>query len=418
MAPTAIAYVMTHYPRVATTFISGEIDEIRRLGGQIHTIAINTPSEQDVPTAQARTERDQTVYLKATGPLRLLSTFLATSLRHPLGMTKLTIRAISSARLDVPLTIRRLAHLCYACVLIKDCRAKDVRHVHAHFGQAPATIAWFTAAVGRLRPDEQYTWSFTIHGFQDFVDENVGRLDLKAADAAFVICVSDFTRAQLCRVADPVYWNRFHVVRCGIDVTAFAMRPIRSMRPVPRVILVSRLSPEKGHLVLFEAARILQDRGIALDIELVGSGPFEAQLRIAEQSFGLLRPVVYLGELLPDMVSQRLTEADIFCLPSFAEGLPVSMMEAMAVGVPVVSTFIAGIPELAVNGETALTVPASNAAELSVALQRLVQDPALVERMVQAARQRVEARHERTTNVGLLADLYRQTVPNSVGHAH
>src|SRR5690606_18160862 len=107
----------------------------------------------------------------------------------------------------------------YACWISRVAVADDIRHFHAHFGQTPATIAWFASEVTTVVSGERCTWSFTIHGFQDFADERVTRLDLKAQTASFVACVSDFTRAQLCRATRPSFWDRYAVVRCGIDLT-------------------------------------------------------------------------------------------------------------------------------------------------------------------------------------------------------
>lgn len=405
-----VAYVMTHHPRVAMTFIAGELAEIQRLGGRITPIAMNSPAAEDVATPEGAAARAETLYLKEQGIARLAITWAAVTARHPVAMARLVRTAVASARLDPKLIIRRLVHLVYAATAVRRCRARGVRHLHAHFGQSPSTIAWFTAEIGNMGRGPRWTWSFTIHGFQDFVDETIARLDLKAASATFVVCISDFTRSQLCRITDPRLWDRFHVVRCGIDLEAFAPRAPRPMREVPRVLVVARLSAEKGHPVLLEAARILRERGTRIEVEIVGSGPYEPEIREQAVRSGIADDVHFLGELQPAEVAVRLADADVFCLPSFNEGLPVSIMEAMAVGVPVVSTCISGIPELAVHHETALTVPAANATALADALALLVRDPSgsapMRDDLVRAARSAVERDHDVHTNVARLAALF------------
>ena len=235
----------------------------------------------------------------------------------------------------------------------------------------------------------------------------MARLDLKAASASFVICVSDFTKSQLCRVSEPRYWERFHVVRCGIDLDAFPLRKPRPMRAVPRVVIVGRVSPEKGHGILLEAVAELAREGLQVHVEIIGNGPFADAIRRQETALGIADRVIHSGELLSTEVASRLAEADIFCMASFSEGLPISLMEAMAVGVPVVTTWISGIPELAVNGVTAMTVPPANSDALAAAIKRLVKDPELCARLVPAARAAVERMHSREEKATQLAEMFR-----------
>ena len=401
-----VAYVMTHYPRPALTFIALEMRELERMGGRVTPIAVNVPSAEDLGTDEMRRAERATSYLKAQGVVTLAASFLRTCVRHPREMAALVRLAIMSARLDLPLAARRLVHLAYACWAWRAVADRGVRHFHAHFGQTPATVAWFAASVGSFSSGERCTWSFTIHGFQDFADERVTRFDLKVRSASFVACVSDFTRAQLCRVTDPDSWDRFHIVRCGIELDAFPFRPPQPPRGPARVVTVARLSPEKGHLVLLAALRRLRDQGIDVELRIIGDGPSATLIERTAASLGLADRVALVGELEPRLVASELAEADIFCLPSFAEGIPVSIMEAMAVGLPVVTTFVGGIPELAVDDQTALVVPASNAGELAGAILRLVEDDDLRTRLAEAARRLVAQRHDVRPNVELLRELF------------
>jgi colanic acid/amylovoran biosynthesis glycosyltransferase len=399
----SVAYVLTHYPRVAQTFIAREIEELERIGRQVLTISMNEPGQADLDAPGGRAARDRTFYVKRTRPAEALAATIRAARRSPLGFARLAWRAARSAGTDAKGVVWRLLHLVEAAVMWDHLRHTDARHLHAHFGQTPATLAWFAAEIGNLDSNARWTWSFTVHGFHDFVNEREIRLDLKAASASFVVGVSDFTRSQLMRVSDPRHWDRIAVVRCGIDLDDF---PVRDPRPVPRrprIVTVARLSPEKGHVVLLDALRLLHERGIDATVELVGSGEFAEAIRHQAVHAGLIDHVAFVGELPPGEVVGRLAEADVFCLPSFAEGLPVSIMEAMAVGVPVVTTLISGIPELADDHRTALTVPAGNAEALAEALAELVADPYLGERLAKAARAEVETHHSIGRNVEHLA---------------
>lgn len=407
--PLQIAYLLTHYPRVALTFISGEIDAMEARGIGILPIAVNEPGRDDLKSEDALGRHARSIYLKAS-PARLLGSFLGALARHPLAMLGLIWLAVRSSRADLNIMVRRLVHLAYAAATARECERRGIRHLHAHFGQMPATIAWFACELLNRGGRTRASWSFTIHGFQDFVEDTVARLDLKAASASFVVCISDFTRSQLDRVSDPRYWDRYHVVRCGIDLTAFPFRGQRAARVVPRIVTVGRLSPEKGHLVLLRAVKVLKDQGVDVEVQIVGAGPFETAIRAEQDRLGIADRVIFEGEQPPEIVSSLLAEADMFCLPSFSEGLPVSIMEAMAIGVPVVTTWISGIPELAVNEVTALTVPASNAEALASALKRVAQDGALRDRMVVAARKEVERMHSAQGSGAQMAALFEPFV--------
>ena len=408
-----LAYVMTHYPRVALTYIAGEIDEVERRGGRLFPMVMNPPAPEDLTTEEALERHRRSIYLKAS-PMRVFLAALGAAAAHPIKMAGLAFLAIRSARSDLGIMGRRLVHLCYGALAAKDCRERKIRHLHAQFGLAPATIAWLACEILNFDRGEASTWSFTIHGFHDFVNETESRLDLKAASAGFVICISDFTKSQLCRVTQPRYWDRFHVVRCGIDLAAFPVREPRPQREVPRIAIVGRLSPEKGHGILLGAVSKLSKEGMPLDVEIIGDGPFGEELRRLVSELGIEKSVVFSGELLPDEVARRLADADMFCMASFAEGLPISIMEAMAVGVPVVSTWIGGIPELAVDEVTALTVPPGNSEALAAAIRRLVGDHALRERLTSAARAAVERMHSRDSNGAQLTRLFRALVQPAV----
>lgn len=407
-----IAYLMTHYPRVALTFIAGEIDAMERKGLPVLPIALNLPDAADLKADNAAARQGRTKYLKSS-KWQLVATLFLMSLAHPIAMACTLLIAIRSARWDISLIVRRLAHLCYASLTARHCRANSIRHLHAHFGQTPATIAWLACELLNRTSSQKTSWSFTIHGFQDFVDDAIARLDLKAASAKFIICISDYTKSQLCRVTDPQYWDRFHVVKCGIDLNAFPLRAAQPDRPVPRIVSVARLSPEKGHLILLHALKMLHNKGMQVELQIIGAGPFEAAIRREGALLGLDDLITYAGELLPSEVASALAGADIFCLPSFSEGLPVSVMEAMAIGVPVVSTWISGIPELAINDVTALTVPASNAEALAAALGKALRDKELRARLAQNARAEVERMHDIGANSEKLFSMF-QSVLNAV----
>ena len=387
-----VGYVLTHYPRVAQTFIAGEIDSVRSAGVSVRTFAMNTPAPSDQKAPGAAQRVSQTTYLKAQAARALVALGWYV-MRHPIGTARVAAMALASAGGSPGRMIRRMAHLAQAALVAKLARRDRLDYLHAQFGLAPATIAWLASALSSAS-GPRLPFGFTIHGFHDFADPAESRLDLKARAAAQVLCVSDFTRSQLCLVTDPELWSRFAVVRCGIDLSAFTYRAPLQHDGLPTVLAVGRLSAEKGFDVLIEALASLKREGTPQRLILVGDGPFRSSLANAAANAGIAELVEFTGELPPAEVRAHLDRADLFCLPSFSEGLPISIMEAMAVGVPVVTTWIAGIPELAESGMTAVTVPPARSDALADALRLLADDPKLRRRLAEAARRRVEERHD------------------------
>lgn len=403
-----VGYVMTHYPRVAQTYISGEIDAVERAGASVRTFAMNSPAASDRVGADARRRIAQTTYLKAS-PVRALIALAYHMLGHPIGTARVAAMALASAGASPRRMIRRMAHLTQAALVAETSRREGLDYLHAHFGLAPATIAWLASELSSVR-GRRLPFGFTIHGFHDFADAAESRLELKARHARQVFCVSDFTRSQLCCVTEPEHWPRFAVVRCGVDLSALEYRNPGPAGEVPTVIAVGRLSSEKGLDILIEALSILKRQGTPQRLLLVGDGPLRASLETAADRAGVAHLIEFAGEMAAEDVRARLAGADLFCLPSFNEGLPISIMEAMAVGVPVVTTWIAGIPELAESGVTALTVPPARADLLADALRQLASDAKLRLRLAKAARQRIEQQHDQSRCGAMVAERFAAAI--------
>jgi glycosyltransferase involved in cell wall biosynthesis len=394
---------MTHYPKLAQTFISNEIDALERAGVQVACFAMNSPEPFERSREGAGRRIEHTTYLKSA-PLRALASLSRQSLRHPLRMARVWKMALASSGGDLRRAVRRLGHLAQAAVVADKAARLGITRLHAHFGLAPATIAWLACAIARAQ-GRSAQFSFTIHGYHDFADPAEARLELKARDAAAVLCISDFTRSQLSLITPPELWPKFHVARCGIDLAGFAYRDPPEPGPVTTIMALGRLSPEKGFNVLIEGIALSRDAGIPVRLRIVGDGPYRSELEAAVGDRGLADAVSFTGELPPDAVREELKSADLFCMASFSEGLPVSLMEAMAIGVPCITTWIAGIPELAENEVTALTVPPARADSLAAAIARLAGEPELRLRLARAARERVEQSHCLTANAAQVREL-------------
>ncbi len=257
-----------------------------------------------------------------------------------------------------------------ALIVLQECVARTIRHVHVHFGNNAADIARNVVALGNAREPDGWSWSFTMHGPTEFADVQAFDLAGKASHANYVVCISEFARSQLMALTPPEVWERFHVVHCGVPLDQYdAARPPHD-GPI-RVLCVGRLVPEKGQALLVESVAALLAEGLALDVTLVGQGPTEASLTRLIDHHRLASSVRLVGAKSPEEVTQMYAVHDVFCLPSFAEGLPIVLMEAMAAGIPVLTTRITGIPELVEDRESGLLVSPGDRFALTAALREL-----------------------------------------------
>lgn len=384
------AWVMTHYPRNSQTFNHREIVSLMAEGLEIQPIALNLPDPVDVALPERRRASERTFYLKRPPLGRALRALASFVFGHPGAALGSLGDALATTGRDPSVIAKRLLHWLGAVLVVDHCRRHDIRHIHAPFGGTSSTLGLLAAGIGcRLDGAGSFTWSCTIHG-PDIENDPPWLLRRKVASAGAMICVSDHTRSQVLRVSDPADWGKVVVVRCGIELERFPRRPAPEGKGPFRILCVGRLAPEKGQLVLLEALQRLEHMGIDASLTLAGGGPLEADIRAFVESNGLEARVDVAGEVPADRIPELLREADAFCLPSFAEGMPISIVEAMAIGVPVVSTQICGIPEMVVDGVTGVCVPAGRADLLAEGLAKLAANPEHAHDLATAARVRVE----------------------------
>lgn len=419
--PRSVAYVLTHHPCAAQTFVRREIDDLARLGVPVVPIALNRPDQGELRRPGARDLAAGTFHVKAAGAPAAARALARAVRLAPWAVARQAVTAGRGGRSDVRRIVWRLLQFGEASLVWDHCRAHDIDHLHAHFTQASASVARFAAAIGTATGQGPRTWSMTVHGVHDVVDTPADDLADKVADAEFTVCVCDWLRAQVLRVSDPVDWPKVTVVRCGVDIESLA-EPTAGSAPRPgaatRIVCVGRLSPEKGQLVLVEAAALLRAEGRDIVVELIGGGPDHDRLAAAIGHLGLHDVVHLTGALDPADVILRLRGAGIACCPSFGEGIPVAVMEAMALGVPVVATAVGGVPELARDRCTALTVAPGDAVALAAALRELLDHPELAARLSVAARCAVARQHTARHNVRALAERFGATGAAATDVAH
>ncbi len=264
--------------------------------------------------------------------------------------------------------------------------ARGIVHVHNHFAN-PSAIAGYAATMYL-----DIGWSLTLHGTADFDYPPGPLLPQKIAHADFLAFVSYFGRAQAMRVSPPEHWSKMFICRCGVDLSSLPPKPRRSGGRL-RLVQVARLSPEKGQIGLIESFSEIIKRGIDAELVIVGDGPDQERIRKRIESLELSLRVLLSGRAAEAEALERIAGADILVLSSFMEGLPVVLMEALAMGVPVIAPAIAGVPELVEHRVSGLTFAAGNWVELAERMMDLALDPGLRERLATAGKARVESEY-------------------------
>jgi colanic acid/amylovoran biosynthesis glycosyltransferase len=406
--PLTIAYLTSLYARASDTFIRGEVARLRALGHTVHTFSVRRCDPKELVDDDVRREHAATEFLLEAGLPRMALAFLRALSRSPRTALAALALAVRTGNPGVKGRLWPFAYLLQASYLAERLRAKGVAHLHNHIGENSAAVAMLASVLSGV------PFSLTVHGPGEFDRPNELKLGEKVHRAAFTAAVSEFGRSQLYRWSDPADWSRVHVVHCGLDGTFLGRAP----SPVPqarRLVCVGRLAEQKGQLILVEAAARLAAEGLEFEVVLVGDGPMRAAVEGLVSRLGLHGRIRLTGWQGAEGVRDELLAARALVLPSFAEGLPVVLMEALALGRPVVSTYVAGIPELVEPGVCGWLVPAGAVEPLADAMRATLTAPAdELEAMGRAGADRAARRHSLTTEVAKLERLIRGSRPASL----
>ena len=406
-AVARVAYLVNQYPAVSHSFIRREILALEAQGLEVMRIALrgwNTP----LADPQDLQERERTRFVLQQGAVALLRALLHEAMARPrlliAGWHLATRMAKGSER---PLLYHWI-YLAEACVAAGWMRQAGIAHVHAHFGTNSAEVAMLAALLRGA------SYSFTVHGPDEFDRPMAIGLGEKIRRASFVVAISSFTRSQMLRWVERPHWAKVHVVHCGLDA-AFHGGVLTPEASATRLVCVGRLSEQKGQLLLLDAVKKVVDAGHAVELVLAGDGDMRPLLERRADELGLRMQVRITGWISAAQVRDELLAARVLVLPSFAEGLPVVIMEAMALRRPVITTYIAGIPELVRNGESGWLIPAGDVEALANAIIAcLVASPETLQRMGDLARQRVLAQHDVDVEAGKLVRLFRRAAEGQV----
>jgi colanic acid/amylovoran biosynthesis glycosyltransferase len=398
-----LAYVTTGYPYVSHTFILNEVLALREQGVEINTFAIRREPESECRTAEDREAWETTYALRPPRLAHYVGAHLRGLLTRPRAYLAALGRSLEMSAGAPASLVRHLAYFVQAVVLWDRCRVAGVRHIHAHFANVASDVALLASILG----GHELSWSFTMHGPTEFYDVSRNRLAEKTRSAEFVVAISDFARSQLMGLVSPSFWPKLHVVHCGVDIRRFSRPPDCPERSEAQIVCVGRLVPAKAQTLLVETIAALRAAGAEAHLTLVGDGPDRQSLERLANDLQLTDHVTFLGSVAHSEVQALLSEADIFCLPSFAEGVPIVLMEAMAMELPVVSSKVMGIPELIEDQISGVLIRPGALEDLVRALSELVGSPERRRELGRAARLRVEREYELHANARALHDIFR-----------
>jgi glycosyltransferase involved in cell wall biosynthesis len=411
-----VAYLTGRYPGISHTFIMREVRALRTLGLEIDTFSV-WPTDRSLLLARADEEEHERTYtLLAPPPASMARAHLSAVLRRPRRYLRTIRHAVELRRPGLRGWGLALTWVLETIVLWHECRRRGILHVHVHLNGSAPTLALLLAVFADDSPSggTAWTWSMTVHGPSEFYDTLGEQLAAKVRAATFVICISDFARSQLMGLVAEAHWPKLHVVHCGVDPSVFTARSSHTSGETLRVLNVGRLVPVKGHAVLIEALRLARERGVDAQLTIVGDGPTRGELEQLIAANGLSSHVNLAGAVGQDDILGVYRRADVFCISSFAEGVPVVLMEAMAQEIPVVAPAIMGIPELVEDGVSGLLTRPARADQIAEALALLAGSGELRRTLGARGREKVTAEFASDRCAQQLCDVLREYLTGGI----
>jgi len=376
-----IAYLLHNFPGITDTFIKREIRSLQKTGVSVRVISVWKPKESQTTPAILSEWSTDTDFILPRSALAVLYILLKVFMRAPVRFMQTIYLALQTARPGLRGIAFQIFYFAEAALAADILRKYAIDHVHNHIGDQSGTVTMLAARLANIE------YSITFHGWPVFFDAKYSSIKEKVGAARFIRAISYFCRSQLMMFSEAVDPTPFKVIHCGLSLEKYKYRPPSGQ--VRSLFCAARLSPEKGLTFLIHALKELIDNACDFELRLAGNGPSLDSLKKLVAALGVSDNVRFLGFLDEDQIIDELQRSDLFVLPSFVEGIPVAAMEAMAIGVPVVVTNIAGTSELVEDGKTGLLVRPSDSKTLANAIMRIAHDHPLALRLSEAARRKV-----------------------------
>jgi len=405
-----ILYCLQWFPAVSETFILREILELQRQGEEIDVFSLTSSPDSIIHSEYSQFKgiviqpvmgcmkqlRAHIFWLSRKADIYFSILFvIITKLFHYKSFTQ-SIKVFFKI---IPLAYR-----------LKD---SNYRHIHAHFGKAPATGAWILSNLLDI------PFSFTLHAVDVFLPDRL--LVQKVSDAKFVAVISNFNIGYLKNRFRNIDSSKFHVVRCGINLDEFVFSQANKVNMPAKLLSVGRMVETKGFRDLLNAVAIIKQKGININLKIIGGGEKLDEFKALSIKLGISDMVSFTGSLEQNEVKNAMKESDLFVLPCSVneigdrDGIPVVLMESLALGIPTISTEISGIPELVKNNDTGLLVPQKNPELLANAIMLYLNNQDLRKQLPVNGRKLVEEEYNIEKNAFKLRELIVKkmgTVPN------
>lgn len=404
MSDSKIAYIVSCYPATSHTFIHQEIDYLRKSGKNIVIASINPSNiEEAAKDIEVKSEEKKTFYIKQQGFIAAIDAAFHFIFTRPFQFFQaigFTWKYIRQAHRGIKYFFGYFGE---ALLFARWLNQHEVGQVHAYFGNAAATVA---LVAKRLQP---FTFSLSIHGADVFYDETIEGLAVKLKDADWIRCISFYSKSQILKHLPFEQWQKLHLIHMGIDIhkintDRFSGKSLQSSKRI--IVSVGRLVASKGHAILIQAIASLKKQGTLFEVDIVGSGPERGALEELAMKLDVVDEIRFKGALSHPNTIELISTADAFVLASFAEGVPIVLMEAMALKIPCVSTWINGTPELITNGVDGLLVAPSDVDGLQAAIVKIMEDHDLRSKITSSARQTIETSYDLEKNTQKLSRLF------------
>lgn len=401
-----VAYIMSRFPKITETFILYEMLALETLGAKIELFPL-LREYQDVIHLEAQ-KLIARAHFHPFLSLKILWAQWYYICRKPKTYFSLWVEVLKSTFGSRNFFVGAIGIFPKSVRFAYEMEKLNVSNIHAHFASHPAVAAFI---INRLTG---IPYSFTAHGSDLHVERRM--LDKKVAAASFAVTVSYYNKELMVAECGEKARNKIHVIHCGVDPNLFRLQPKTSNGKPIQILCVASFEEVKGHKFLVEASKILRQRDVSFECHLVGLGPLRRAVEAQIQNAGLSDYFRFHGGLpRPDIIKLH-SEVDVFVLPSVPtkngkrEGIPIVLMEAMSSGLPVVSSYLSGIPELVENGSCGILLPPGDVPALADALEKLCKDTTLRTKMGRYGRKRILEKFDLTKNSSKLLKLIKISV--------
>lgn len=397
-----ISYFTSSYPRATDTFIQREVVGLREARHEVFTSALRQPEGSNNVSELIRSEREKTIYLLPAKPLVLIKVNIVALFKAPVTYLKTLWLAIKTRKPGIKGILYQFFYFQEALLLSRYLTEHKIQHIHNHFGDNSGMVTMLASQLSGVG------YSITFHGPHIFFEPTLLALKEKVKFAKFIVCISNYCRSQIMLFSNADDWHKLHIVHCGVDVEAYSVgEPVAKILSNDefKLLYVGRLAAEKGVPVLLNSLIALKNEGYHFHLTLLGDGPERADLENKVRKHGLQENVHFGGFASQETVRKTLQNSDVFILPSFAEGVPVSLMEAMACGVPVIGTNVGGVTELIQHGISGLVVSPSDELSLKHAIANYIENEQLRENVKREARKTIEAQFNLNLEIAKLGKL-------------